>query len=201
MERKGVPIRGCPIGILTVEHQRGRALVSALASAVETHAKNGEPATKSLIQALKSLTELYPGHIWKEDYLLFPMTNKILNSEDQNDLRQKFEMVEKKFIKSLADEISRSGASTVGFVNLEAIALGPHKGFLYAICGGLAELVDSLEGRTPVPPWPNFVKFDRKIEVTGIIQDPWVLPWKLVSKIDKTFKGLPTPSAAMSERD
>jgi hemerythrin-like domain-containing protein len=95
LERKGVPVRGCPVGILTVEHQRGRALVSALASVVETYAKNGEPATKSLIQALKSLTELYPGHIWKEDYLLFPMTNKILNSEEQNDLRQKFEMVEK----------------------------------------------------------------------------------------------------------
>ena len=114
---------------------------------------------------------------------------------------QVFEIIEKKFIKSLADEISRSGASTVRFVNLEAIALGPHKGFLYAICGGLVELVDSLEGRTPVPPWPNFVKFERKIEVTGIVRDPWVLPWKLVSKIDKTFKGLPTPGAAMSERD
>lgn len=95
LERKGVPIRGCPIGILTAEHQRGRTLVSALASAVDTYAKNGESARKSLIQALKSLTELYPGHIWKEDYLLFPMTNKILNSEEQKDLQQKFEMVEK----------------------------------------------------------------------------------------------------------
>ena len=114
---------------------------------------------------------------------------------------QVFEIIEKKFIKSIADEISRSGASTVRFVNLEAIASGPHKDFLYAICGGLAELVDSLEGRTPVPPWPNFVKFERKIEVTGTIRDPWVLPWKLVSKIDKTFKGLPTPTTAMSKRD
>jgi hypothetical protein len=108
---------------------------------------------------------------------------------------QVFEIIEKKFIKSLADQISRSGASTVRFVNLEAIALGSHRDFLYAICGGLAELVDSLEGRAPVPPWPNFVKFERKIEITGIIQNPWVLPWELVSKIDKTFKGLPTPGS------
>jgi hemerythrin-like domain-containing protein len=56
--------------------------------------KDRESARKSLIQALKSLTELYPGHIWKEDYLLFPMTNKILNAEEQRDLRQKFETVE-----------------------------------------------------------------------------------------------------------
>lgn len=93
LESKGVPVRGCPIGILTVEHQRGRALVSAFDSAVETYAKNEESARRSIIQALKSLTELYPGHIWKEDYLLFPMTNKILNAEEQENLRQMFEMV------------------------------------------------------------------------------------------------------------
>ncbi len=95
LEKKGVPLRGCPIGILTVEHQRGRTLVAALSSAIEAHAKDGEAARKSLIQALRSLTELYPGHIWKEDYLLFSMTNKILNAEEQRDLQQKFEMVEK----------------------------------------------------------------------------------------------------------
>jgi hemerythrin-like domain-containing protein len=95
LERKGVPVRGCPIGILTAEHQRGRALVASLSSAIETQVKDGESAKKSLIQVLKSLTELYPGHIWKEEYLLFPMTNKILNAEEQRDLLQKFETVEK----------------------------------------------------------------------------------------------------------
>ena len=37
---------------------------------------------------------LYPNHIWKEDYLLFPMTNKVLSPDDQKDLREKFEAVE-----------------------------------------------------------------------------------------------------------
>jgi hemerythrin-like domain-containing protein len=95
LERKGVPVRGCPIGILTVEHQRGRALVSALASAIEPYSSNRESVRNSVIQTLKSLTELYPGHIWKEDYLLFPMTNKILNVDEQKDLYQMFETVEK----------------------------------------------------------------------------------------------------------
>lgn len=95
LQRKGVPVRGCPIGILTVEHQRGRALVSALASAIETYSSNRESVRNSVIQTLKSLTELYPRHIWKEDYLLFPMTNKILNADEQKDLYQMFEVVEK----------------------------------------------------------------------------------------------------------
>jgi hemerythrin-like domain-containing protein len=95
LEKRGVPVRGCPIGILKAEHQRGRALVSTLASATETYAKDMTSSKKSLVETLKALTDLYPGHIWKEDYLLFPMTNKVLSAEDQNDLGEKFEMVEK----------------------------------------------------------------------------------------------------------
>ena len=95
LEKRGVPVRGCPIGILTVEHQRGRALVASLASATEVYAKDIASAKKNLIEPLRALTGLYPGHIWKEDYLLFPMTNKVLSAEDQKDLGEKFEMVEK----------------------------------------------------------------------------------------------------------
>jgi hemerythrin-like domain-containing protein len=94
LEKRGVPVRGCPIGILTAEHQRGRALVGTLASATETYAKDMASSRKDLVETLKALTELYPGHIWKEDYLLFPMTNKVLTGEDQKDLSEKFAMVE-----------------------------------------------------------------------------------------------------------
>lgn len=95
LERKGVPVRGCPMGVLIAEHQRGRALVTGLATAAETYAKGGPSAKKALVESLRGLTDLYPNHIWKEDYLLFPMTNKILSPEEQRQLHEKFEMVEK----------------------------------------------------------------------------------------------------------
>ena len=95
---------------------------------------------------------------------------------------QVFDTIEKKFIKTLADEIEKSKAQTVKFVNLEAIATGPHNDYLYPICGGLEELIDSLVARN--------------IVVTGIIPDPFSLPWNLVAKIDKNFKGLPAPGEA-----
>ena len=57
---------------------------------------------------------------------------------------QVFDIVEKKLIKALLDEIESTKAQTVRFVNLEAIPSGPHRDFLHAICGGLAELIDSL---------------------------------------------------------
>jgi hypothetical protein len=92
---------------------------------------------------------------------------------------QVFDLIEKKFLKTLTDEIDKSKAQTVKFVNLEAIATGPHKDYLHPICGGLTILINSLAVKN--------------VQVTGVIQDPYILPWNIVAKIDKTFKGLPTP--------
>ena len=52
-------------------------------------------AKKNLLDNLRGLIGLYPNHIWKEDYLLFPMTDKILNADEQRELWEKFEAVEK----------------------------------------------------------------------------------------------------------
>ena len=94
LEQRGVPAGGCPLGALKNEHEKGRLLVKQLSEAVDTYAGNGGTAKDSLIQALHGLVELYPGHIWKEDYLLFPMTNKVLSPEDQAALYERFEAVD-----------------------------------------------------------------------------------------------------------
>lgn len=95
LEKKGVPLRGCPLGVLIAEHQRGRALVTGLAASTEAYAKQGGSANRPVLDNLRGLMDLYPNHIWKEDYLAFPMTNKILSAEEQDELREKFEAVEK----------------------------------------------------------------------------------------------------------
>jgi hemerythrin-like domain-containing protein len=92
--QKGVPMKGCPVGALTHEHQQGRALVAGLAEAAGAYAQGDAGAKEALVSNLRGITELYPNHIWKEDYLLFPMTNKVLSPDDQKDLREKFEAVE-----------------------------------------------------------------------------------------------------------
>jgi hypothetical protein len=92
---------------------------------------------------------------------------------------QVFDAIEKKFVKSLLDEIEKAKPQQVKFVNLEAIATGPHKDYVHPICGGLKDLADALTAKN--------------IPVTGVIQNPWILPWNLVAKIDPNFKGLPAP--------
>ncbi|MBT0665264.1 hemerythrin domain-containing protein [Geobacter pelophilus] len=95
LESKGVPVNGCPLGILIHEHQNGRKLVAELGEATGAYAR-GKPEGHDLLRtSLQGLVSLYPNHIWKEDYLLFPMTDKILNKQEQQDLVEKFELVER----------------------------------------------------------------------------------------------------------
>lgn len=95
LEKRGVPIQGCPIATLTHEHEMGRNLVKGLVEATVSYKKKDFSAKEGLLKQLHGLINLYPNHIWKEDYLLFPMTNKILNDSEQKDLQNKFELVEK----------------------------------------------------------------------------------------------------------
>ena len=81
----------------------------------------------------------------------------------------------------MLDEIESIKAQTVRFVNLEAVPSGPHRDFSHAICGGLAELIDSL--------------VEKKIAVTGTIGDASGLPWDLTSRINKNFIGYTPPDS------
>ena len=93
--RRGVPSQGCPIGGLTMEHQKGRVMVGELADAIRGYAAGEPPARENLVKRLRALVAFYPNHIWKEDYLLFPLAGKVLTPEDQQELLDKFETVER----------------------------------------------------------------------------------------------------------
>ncbi len=94
LQSRGVPSHGCPLGGLTMEHQKGRAMVGELAQAINAYAGDEASARVSLVKSLRDLTALYPNHIWKEDYLLFPLAGKVLTLEDQQLLTRRFEEVE-----------------------------------------------------------------------------------------------------------
>ena len=97
LEKQGVPAQGCPLGILIAEHKKGRTLVAELSVSAQAFAGGDSSAKAGLIKSLQGILELYPGHIWKEDFLLFPMADKILNPEQQKELETGFEKVENQF--------------------------------------------------------------------------------------------------------
>lgn len=94
LETKGVPSTGCPLSALKGEHARSRQLLADLNSATADYIADSERGRLQLLQVLQGLVVLYPAHIWKEDYLLFPMADKLLGDADQELLLQQFEMAE-----------------------------------------------------------------------------------------------------------
>jgi hemerythrin-like domain-containing protein len=97
LERNGVRPQGCPIGTLTSEHKQGRALMTALNDATAKYA-SGDSTAKAMISAtIKSAIDLYTDHIWREDYLLFPMTEKVLPKPEVEGLTRNFNEVETRF--------------------------------------------------------------------------------------------------------
>ncbi|MGA2726091.1 MAG: hemerythrin domain-containing protein [Bryobacteraceae bacterium] len=88
--RRGVPSHGCPIGGLTMEHQKGRVMVGELADAIRGCAAGEPSAREDLVKSLRALVAFYPNHIWKEDYLLFPLAGKVLTPQDQQEPASRF---------------------------------------------------------------------------------------------------------------
>jgi hemerythrin-like domain-containing protein len=93
--KKGVPMTGCPIGALTAEHVQGRHLVGGLSDTVALLPNAEVEARKAILENLQGIHRLYPNHIWKEDYLLFPMTLKVMKDKDLAELSGKFEQVDR----------------------------------------------------------------------------------------------------------
>jgi hemerythrin-like domain-containing protein len=92
--RRGVPSHGCAIGGLTMEHQKGRQMVNEFDGAIQSWQRQEAASRENLVKTLRALATFYPSHIWKEDYLLFPLAVKFLTPEDQSELAEKFESVE-----------------------------------------------------------------------------------------------------------
>jgi hemerythrin-like domain-containing protein len=108
LEERGIPTSGCPMGVLLTEHEKGRTLVGRLLETAEEYERGAEEGRPELARVLRSLIDLYPSHIWKEDYLLFPMTDKILGEAEQQELGARFEAVENEMG---AEEVQRLKAA------------------------------------------------------------------------------------------
>ena len=77
------------------EHRSAKQLVGQLAKVAAVYVHNPAAVRYRVIDLLQQLVELYPAHIWKEDFLLFPLAQQNLSQTEQQDLKDKFEAVER----------------------------------------------------------------------------------------------------------
>lgn len=77
------------------EHRSAKQLVGQLAKVAAVYVHNPAAVRYRIIDILQQLAELYPAHIWKEDFLLFPLAQQTLSTTEQEALHEKFEDVER----------------------------------------------------------------------------------------------------------
>jgi len=104
LAKRGVRVKGCPIGTLHNEHDQGRILMRALGDAVQRYTAGDTDAKKQIAEYLKNATDFYTDHIWKEDFLLFPMSHKVLKDSDIEELQREFTDVDSKLGPHFQDE-------------------------------------------------------------------------------------------------
>lgn len=94
MGDRGVPCDAGPIAVMLIEHEEGRRIVRQLAERLPA-AQGGEAGAIAAVRdGLFAYVELLRAHIAKEDEILFPMADQILESEDQRQLTRAFDAVE-----------------------------------------------------------------------------------------------------------
>jgi hemerythrin-like domain-containing protein len=89
---KGVSGEVGPIAVLMREHQDGRAHVRSLDKLSKE--KMSKTTREGLVKSSRAYVDLLSKHIQKEDKVLYPLANQVLDEEDQKELEKGFERVE-----------------------------------------------------------------------------------------------------------
>jgi hemerythrin-like domain-containing protein len=95
LEAKGFPPQAGPTGVMRAEHEEGREHLRGLASEVDRAAAGDGVALLRFARHAREYVHLMRQHIAKEDHGLFPMTAVVLTDEDQEQLLNAFERVER----------------------------------------------------------------------------------------------------------
>jgi hemerythrin-like domain-containing protein len=93
MEAAGVARQGGPIGVMLAEHEVGRQLTAAMYAAAEKVEGGNVSAKAGIVQNAQAYVGLLRQHIMKEDTVLFPMAERVIQGEKQTDLAKAFERV------------------------------------------------------------------------------------------------------------
>lgn len=90
----GVPNEGGPVGVMLEEHTLGRAFIRGMSEAADQYAKGDLTARDALVSNTLGYVKLLREHIDKENGVLFPMADDVLDDHEQGELYDAFERIE-----------------------------------------------------------------------------------------------------------
>jgi len=94
MREQGVPVQGCPLGVMLAEHELGRQYTRALRSAALEMQTGDASAKRKALESSRSYINLLRQHIVKEDGILFPMADEVIPVAQYDLVWKDFEHVE-----------------------------------------------------------------------------------------------------------
>ena len=94
MEAAGVPRQGGPIGVMLAEHEEGRQLTRAMRAAAEKVEEGDGTAREDIVQNAQAYVGLLRQHILKEDTVLFPMAESVIQEEKHAEVSKAFDRIE-----------------------------------------------------------------------------------------------------------
>ncbi|MDH4197411.1 MAG: hemerythrin domain-containing protein [Candidatus Aminicenantes bacterium] len=91
----GLSTESGPVAAMLYEHERGRAWVWAAAKALPNAASGDAVALRLFTENFSFYIRMLEAHIDKEDYVLYPLADRLLSAEEQDRLSADFARVEK----------------------------------------------------------------------------------------------------------
>ncbi|MCK9275765.1 MAG: hemerythrin domain-containing protein [Syntrophales bacterium] len=98
------------------EHETARTTVKELLKAKEAYLRNESSSLDTILQSLDRLSELYPGHIEKEDKKFFYPAMEYFSNEEQEKMLDEFYAFDRSMIhEKYNDIINRMGGKPIKF--------------------------------------------------------------------------------------
>lgn len=88
---RGVPVEGGPIGMMLHEHTMGRKLLADIRRSLPTADQGDEEACATVRDRASQYISLLRNHIWKEDNVLFPLAQGVLDESISQQLMERFQ--------------------------------------------------------------------------------------------------------------
>lgn len=92
--RRGVPKEGGPVGVMLSEHEMGRGHVRKLQALVDAIRGGDAGAAKDVPAVVVAYRGLLEAHIQKEDNVLFPMADRLMDGPRAEAMVQEFDRIE-----------------------------------------------------------------------------------------------------------
>jgi len=95
LEKRGVPREGGPIGVMLAEHEIGRKHIRGMSTGLDRLRQGETLAVDAIREDSTGYRDLLRTHIHKENNILFPMADRLLNDDDAAQIIDRFEGIER----------------------------------------------------------------------------------------------------------